>query len=67
MLINAAVIVALGAGMVAYKYIAGDRRAPASEDEQGSNRTRLLVKLIIAGLVMLLGLGAYFLFARGGG
>ncbi|HES57891.1 MAG TPA: hypothetical protein ENO21_00495 [Firmicutes bacterium] len=67
LLIVGAVTVALFAVMIAVKYIGGGRGEPAGAQDEGMSKTSLLVKLIIAGLVMFLGLAAYFLFERGGG
>ena len=63
-----AVIVALAAVMIAVRYISpAPRREAEAHEATGMDRTKLAIKLIALGLVLLAGLAVYFLYARGGG
>jgi len=67
LLIIAAVTVAIGGAGVAFKFVGGNRQRAATPDEMGLSRTKLMIKMIVLGLVLLFGLAAWFFFERGGG
>lgn len=67
MLIVAAVTVALGAGAVAFRFVAGNRTAQQAPEMLEMSRTKLTLKLIALGLALFLGLAFFFLYSRGGG
>ena len=67
LLIVAAVTVAIGAAGVAFKFVGGNRRAPGPAVNDGAGQTKLMIKLIILGLVLFLGLAVYLLYEIGGG
>jgi hypothetical protein len=67
LLIVAAVTVALGGAAVAFRFVGGNRRTEDSGEILGMSPTKLMLKLIVLGLALFVGLAMFLLYSRGGG